>query len=114
VAGYFTEYSGMKFAFFYMGEYANMMVVASLTTVLFFGGWYPPFPHLAIWQSLPPLPILWFFLKVMFFVFLYIWFRATFPRYRFDQLMGLMWKWMLPLALVNLILLALVKLWLVR
>ena len=117
VAGYFTEYSGMKFAFFYMGEYANMMVVASLATVLFLGGWYPPFPHLALWQTLPGFfswPILWFFLKVMFFVFVYIWFRATFPRYRFDQLMGLTWKWLLPLAFVNLIAISLLKLWVLK
>ena len=114
VAGYFTEYSGMKFAFFYLGEYANMLVVSSLATVLFFGGWYPPFPHLALWQHLPQLPILWFFLKVMGFIFVYIWFRATFPRYRFDQLMGLTWKWLLPLSFINLILLSLLKLWVLK
>ena len=114
VNGYFTEYSGVKFALFYMGEYANMVVVSSVATILFLGGWLPPFPSLAIWQHLPSLPVFWFVAKIFGFLFFYIWVRATFPRYRFDQLMGLMWKWMLPLALVNLILLALVKLWLVQ
>jgi NADH-quinone oxidoreductase subunit H len=114
VNGYFTEYSGVKFALFYMGEYANMLVVSSLSTILFLGGWLPPFPSLAVWNALPSLPVFWFVLKVLGFLFVYIWVRATFPRYRFDQLMALMWKWMLPLALGNLILLSLVKLWLTK
>jgi NADH-quinone oxidoreductase subunit H len=114
VNGYFTEYSGVKFALFYMAEYANILVVSCLSTILFLGGWLPPFPSLAVWQHLPSLPLFWFLAKVFVFIFFYIWVRATFPRYRFDQLMGLMWKWMLPLALANLILLALVKLWLLK
>jgi NADH-quinone oxidoreductase subunit H len=109
VNGYFTEYSGVKFALFYMGEYANMVVVSSVATLFFLGGWLPPFPSLSIWQHLPSLPVFWFVAKILGFLFVYIWVRATFPRYRFDQLMGLMWKWMLPLALGNLMLLALVK-----
>lgn len=111
VAGYHTEYSGMKFAFFFMGEYANMIVVSAVATVLFLGGWYPPFPSLSIWKSLPEIPIFWFFVKVLFFLFLYIWLRATFPRYRFDQLMNLAWFWLLPLSIVNLIIIAIIKYW---
>ncbi len=109
VAGYHTEYSGMKFAFFFMGEYANMIVVSSVATVVFLGGWLPPFPSLKIWQSLPEIPIFWFFAKVLLFLFLYIWLRATFPRYRFDQLMDLAWKWLLPLSILNLVLIAFIK-----
>lgn len=109
VAGYHTEYSGMKFAFFFMGEYANMIVVSSVATVVFLGGWLPPFPSLSIWQHLPDLPLLWFFGKVLVFLFLYIWLRATFPRYRFDQLMDLAWKWLLPLSILNLVIIGIIK-----
>lgn len=109
VAGYHTEYSGMKFAFFFMGEYANMIVVSSVATVVFLGGWLPPFPSLSIWQHLPDLPLLWFFGKVLVFLFLYIWLRATFPRYRFDQLMDLAWKWLLPLSILNLVVIGIIK-----
>lgn len=109
VAGYHTEYSGMKFAFFFMGEYANMIVVSSMATVIFLGGWLPPFPSLSIWKHLPDVPIFWFFAKVMFFLFLYIWLRATFPRYRFDQLMDLAWKWFLPLSIINLAIIGIIK-----
>ncbi len=111
VAGYHTEFSGMKFAFFFLGEYANMIVVSSVATVLFLGGWLPPFPSLPIWSKLPEIPIFWFFIKVLFFLFLYIWFRATFPRYRFDQLMDLAWKWLLPLSILNLIIISIIKYW---
>lgn len=111
VAGYHTEYSGMKFAFFFMGEYANMIVVSAVATVLFLGGWLPPFPSLSIWKNIPEIPIFWFFLKVLFFLFLYIWLRATFPRYRFDQLMNLAWFWLLPLSIFNLIIIAIIKYW---
>jgi NADH-quinone oxidoreductase subunit H len=109
VAGFHTEYSGMKFALFYLSEYMNMLLVSSLAVILFFGGWLPPFPNLlaAVWQSpvgswIPP--VLWYFAKVMCFIFLYIWFRGTFPRYRFDQLMAVGWKWLLPLSLANVLL----------
>ncbi len=106
VAGFHTEYSGMKFALFFMAEYANMLVVSSLITIMFFGGWLPPFPNWLgfLWAS-PALswipPVVWFLAKVMFFIFCYIWFRGTFPRYRFDQLMAVGWKWLLPLSLAN-------------
>jgi NADH-quinone oxidoreductase subunit H len=102
VAGYFTEYSGMKWAFYFLAEYANMVVVSSVATVLFLGGWLRPFPNvgaLAFLDVIPP--FLWFAAKVGFLLFCYIWFRGTFPRYRFDQLMGLGWKVLLPVSLAN-------------
>ncbi|MDD5563350.1 MAG: NADH-quinone oxidoreductase subunit NuoH [Thermoanaerobaculaceae bacterium] len=107
VAGFHTEYSGMKFAFYFLAEYANMVVISSIATVLFLGGWLPPFPNwlAAVW-ALPALawipPIAWFVLKMAAFLFVYIWFRGTFPRYRFDQLMDLGWKVFIPVSLVNL------------
>ena len=109
VAGFHTEYSGMKFALFYLAEYMNMLLVSSLAVIFFFGGWLPPFPNLlaGLWQ-LPVLawipPVVWYFAKVMCFIFVYIWFRGTFPRYRFDQLMAVGWKWLLPLSLANVLL----------
>ena len=108
VAGFHTEYSGMKFAFFFLAEYANMVVISSVATVLFFGGWLRPFPNvhaLAFLDVVPP--FIWFALKVGVFLFLYIWFRGTFPRYRFDQLMRLGWKVLIPASLVNLVAIAL-------
>ncbi len=91
VAGFHTEYSSMKFALFFMAEYANMIAVAALATTLFLGGWRGPL--------LPP--VIWFLLKVFAFIFLFIWIRATLPRFRYDQLMGFGWKVLLPLALAN-------------
>src|SRR5687768_17155517 len=119
VAGFHTEYSGMRFALFFLGEYANMIVIAAVATALCLGGWLRPFPNVE-WLSfldlafLPPglAGVIWFSLKVFALLFVYIWFRGTFPRYRFDQLMDLGWKWMLPLALLNIFLTGLVKLWL--
>jgi len=108
VAGFHTEYSGMKFAFFYLAEYANMLVVSSLAVILFFGGWLRPFPNvefLAFLDLVPP--FLWYAGKVLAFIFVFIWFRGTFPRYRFDQLMQIGWKWLLPLSLANVMLVAL-------
>ena len=102
VAGFHTEYSGMKFAFYFLAEYANMVVVSSVATVLFFGGWLRPFPNVALLSFLDVVPpFLWFAAKVAVFLFVYIWFRGTFPRYRFDQLMGLGWKVLLPVSLAN-------------
>ena len=103
VAGFFVEYSSMSFALFFLGEYANMILMASLTTILFLGGWYPPFgiePFTWI-----PGPI-WFVLKVCFLLFVFIWVRATFPRYRYDQLMRLGWKVFLPFSLIWLVITA--------
>jgi NADH-quinone oxidoreductase subunit H len=162
VAGFHTEYSGMKFAFFFLAEYTNMIVVSSIVTILFFGGWLRPFPNVEAmawlengWLFFAPLvagaflgwladrrlgtglrfmfaigflgavvgfgaawtdlfgwaglrvPVLsgafWFFTKVSFFLFFYIWMRGTYPRYRYDQLMDLGWKWLIPLSIANVI-----------
>jgi NADH-quinone oxidoreductase subunit H len=103
VGGYHTEYSSMKFAMFFMSEYANMVTVSCLATILFFGGWHGPvfasWPNIA--QAL--LPIFWFCLKVFCFMFFYIWMRGTLPRFRYDQLMAVGWKFLLPLALLNIL-----------
>jgi NADH-quinone oxidoreductase subunit H len=113
VAGYHTEYSSMKFAMFFMAEYVNMFTAACLATLLFFGGWHGPslsFLHLpAILQAL--LPVFWFALKVFFFIFLYIWIRGTLPRFRYDQLMAFGWKFLLPLAIANIIVTSLIVAW---
>ncbi|MFZ5788127.1 MAG: NADH-quinone oxidoreductase subunit NuoH [Acidobacteriota bacterium] len=104
VAGFHTEYSGMSFAFFFLAEYANMVVISSLATVLFLGGWLRPFPgaeSLAFLDVIPP--VIWFVVKMAVFLFVYIWFRGTFPRYRFDQLMALGWKVFIPVSLINLV-----------
>ena len=93
VAGFHVEYSGMAFALFFLGEYANMILVAFLTSIMFLGGWLSPVPFL-------PDSILWMFIKVAFVLFLFLWFRATFPRYRYDQLMRLGWKVFIPVSLI--------------
>ena len=102
VGGYHTEYSSMKFAMFFMAEYANMITGAALTVTLFFGGWDVPFINESS-MGIPGviLSILSFAFKTAFFLFLYIWVRWTFPRFRYDQLMNLGWKVLLPLALIN-------------
>ncbi len=112
VAGFHTEYSGMKWSFFFMAEYANMVTISAIATTLFFGGWLPPFPNVR-WLSFLGLlpPVFWFLGKVFFFLMVYIWLRATFPRYRFDQLMALGWKTLIPLSIGNLVLIALFALW---
>ena len=105
VAGFFVEYSSMSFALFFLGEYANMILMSALTTILFLGGWYPP---LAIEPfTWIPGPI-WFVLKVCFLLFVFIWVRATFPRYRYDQLMRLGWVFFFEIALFNVFLTALI------
>ncbi|HEV8267472.1 MAG TPA: NADH-quinone oxidoreductase subunit NuoH, partial [Thermoanaerobaculia bacterium] len=107
VAGFHTEYSGVKWSFFFLGEYANMVTVSAIATTLFFGGWLRPFPNVAALSFLDLVPgIVWFLLKISIFMFVYIWFRGTFPRYRFDQLMALGWKTLIPLSLANLMLVA--------
>ena len=101
VAGYHTEYSAMKFAMFFMAEYANMITVSCLATLLFLGGWIGPLFGPPLLRAI--LPVLWFFLKVLAFMFLYIWVRGTLPRFRYDQLMGFAWKFLFPLAIANLV-----------
>ena len=109
VAGYHTEYSSMKFAMFFMAEYANMVTVACLASVLFLGGYSGP----TFAGILPPIlsglmPVAWFLLRVLFFLFLYIWVRGTLPRFRYDQLMAFSWKFLLPLSLANVLITGLV------
>jgi NADH-quinone oxidoreductase subunit H len=94
VAGYHTEYSAMKFGMFFVGEYANMVTISAIATTLYFGGWLGP-------TNSPILSMLWFGIKVFCFLFLYLWLRATLPRFRYDQLMNFGWKILLPLALLN-------------
>ena len=112
VAGYHTEYSSMKFAMFFMAEYANMITVSCVATLLFFGGPSSPFGNLIpafgghFIQAI--LPIGWFVLKVLAFLLLYIWVRGTLPRFRYDQLMGFGWKVLLPIAMVNIIVTSLI------
>jgi NADH-quinone oxidoreductase subunit H len=108
VAGYHTEYSSMKFAMFFMAEYANMITVACVATLLFFGGASSPLGHLLpanfgghILAAI--FPVLWFVAKIFAFLLLYIWVRATLPRFRYDQLMGFGWKFLLPVAMVNIL-----------
>ncbi|RZU39873.1 NADH-quinone oxidoreductase subunit NuoH [Edaphobacter modestus] len=107
VAGYHTEYSSMKFAMFFMAEYANMITVACVATLLFLGGPTSPFGNLFPSVGGPfvqaVLPIFWFVVKVLAFLLLYIWIRATLPRFRYDQLMAFGWKFLLPVALLNII-----------
>nr|AEA11187.1 NADH dehydrogenase subunit 1 [Selaginella moellendorffii]AEA29871.1 NADH dehydrogenase subunit 1 [Selaginella moellendorffii] len=97
VAGYNVEYSSMGFALFFLGEYANMILMSSLCTLLLLGGWLPVYP-LGL-RRLPRIPCTWFIMKVLLLLFVYIWVRAAFPRYRYDQLMSLGWTVFLPLSL---------------
>ena len=114
VAGYFTEYSGIRFALFFMAEYISMMVVSLLVSIMFLGGWLPvqilphTLGHIApiafinrMLAAIPP--TLWLLGKLYFFIFFYMWLRATLPRYRYDQLMALSWKFLLPLSLGTLL-----------
>jgi NADH-quinone oxidoreductase subunit H len=108
-AGFHTEYSGIKFAFFFLAEYMNMFIIASLATTLFLGGWLPF--HLFSWEAFNAVmdfipPIVWFFGKTAFVVFVMMWFKWTFPRLRIDQLLTLEWKYLLPINLINLILIS--------
>ncbi|RME23401.1 MAG: NADH-quinone oxidoreductase subunit H, partial [Candidatus Zixiibacteriota bacterium] len=96
VGGYHTEYSSMRFSMFFIGEYANMLAVSCVGVTLFFGGWQGPFLDGFAFMSL-----IWFILKVIVFMFFYIWLRATFPRFRYDQLMAFGWKVLFPLAIFN-------------
>ena len=97
VAGYNVEYSSMSFGLFFLGEYGNMILMSSMSTILFLGGWLPPV-DISFFQNIPG--FIWFLLKVTFLLFLFLWVRATLPRYRYDQLMRLGWKVFLPLSLV--------------
>jgi NADH-quinone oxidoreductase subunit H len=104
VAGFHTEYSGMKFAFFFLAEYTNMIVISAMAATVFLGGWLAPFPNVSWLAFLGFIPgWAWFLLKTFGMLYMFLWVRATFPRYRYDQLMRLGWKWLIPLAIVNLV-----------
>jgi NADH-quinone oxidoreductase subunit H len=108
--GFHTEYSGMRFALFFLAEYANMIVVSSVATTLFLGGWLRPFPNVAALAFLDLIPAwIWFFLKTFVFLYIFLWVRATLPRYRYDQLMALGWKVLIPLAIANVVVTGIVK-----
>jgi NADH-quinone oxidoreductase subunit H len=103
VAGFHVEYSGMAFALFFLGEYMNMILVSALATTMFLGGWLPPLDS-PFFNAIPG--IFWFVFKISALLLAFIWFRATFPRYRYDQIMRLGWKVFLPLTIVWLVLIA--------
>lgn len=112
-AGYHTEYSGIKFAFFFLAEYMNMFIVASIAATVFLGGWMPF--HVGRWDAFNNVmdfipPFFWFLLKTFFVVFLMMWFKWTFPRLRIDQLLTLEWKYLLPINLFNVVLMAFIVL----
>jgi NADH-quinone oxidoreductase subunit H len=110
VAGYFTEYSGFRFALFFLGEYTGMIIMSSIAAICFLGGWTIPkfVTNLLPFLSVVP-GIVWFLIKVYIVMFLYYWIRATLPRYRYDQLMAIGWKVLIPLALVNIVITAFIK-----
>jgi NADH-quinone oxidoreductase subunit H len=112
VAGYHTEYSSMKFAMFYLAEYINMTTVSGLATTLFLGGWRAPWP-LSVWSGANSgwWPVLWFVIKVFILLFGYIWLRGTLPRIRYDQLMAIGWKVLIPVSIVWILLIATVRAW---
>ncbi|MBK8455297.1 MAG: NADH-quinone oxidoreductase subunit NuoH [Thiofilum sp.] len=106
VAGFHVEYSGVAFALFFLAEYANMILISALTSLMFLGGWLSPFQGLDSLINIPVVGLFfdngihWFLIKTAFFIFLYLWFRATFPRYRYDQIMRLGWKVLIPITIV--------------
>lgn len=108
--GFHTEYSGMRFALFFLAEYANMIVVSSVATTLFLGGWLRPFPNVEWLAFLDVIPSwIWFLLKTFVWLYIFLWVRATLPRYRYDQLMRLGWKVLIPLAILNVVITATMK-----
>jgi NADH-quinone oxidoreductase subunit H len=109
VGGFHTEYSSMKFALFFLSEYANMITVSCLATILFFGGWHGPVFGPYVLRVL--LPVFWFCMKVFCFLFFYIWTRGTLPRFRYDQLMAFGWKFLLPVGVLNVLVTSFVVAW---
>lgn len=112
-AGFHTEYSGIKFAFFFLAEYMNMFIVAAIGTTVFLGGWMPF--HIGHWDAFNQVmdfvpPVIWFFLKVFGVIYLIMWFKWTFPRLRIDQLLTLEWKYLMPLSLINIVIIAFIVL----
>ncbi|MCB0471436.1 MAG: NADH-quinone oxidoreductase subunit NuoH [Flavobacteriaceae bacterium] len=104
-AGFHTEYSGMKFAYFFLAEFINMFIISAIATTIFFGAWLSPF---GITESIPWLGVFWFLGKTLLLVFLMMWFRWTFPRLRVDQLLTLEWKYLLPINIVNIVIMAII------
>ncbi|HME64170.1 MAG TPA: NADH-quinone oxidoreductase subunit NuoH, partial [Streptosporangiaceae bacterium] len=113
VAGHMTEYSSMKFAMFFLAEYINMTTVSALATTLFLGGWRAPWPISTIWPGANSgwWPVLWFLIKVFILLFCYIWLRGTLPRVRYDQLMAIGWKVLIPVSILWILLIATVRAW---
>ena len=110
VGGFHTEYSGMRFALFFLAEYTNMIIVSAVATTLFLGGWLRPFPNVAWLGWLDYVPSwIWFTVKTFLVLYLFLWIRATLPRYRYDQLMRIGWKVLIPLALANIVVTGIVK-----
>ena len=108
--GFHTEYSGMRFSLFFLAEYANIIVISAVVAILFLGGWLRPFPNVAALSFLDVVPAwIWFISKIFVFFYVFIWLRATLPRYRYDQLMSLGWKFFIPIAIGNLVLTAIAK-----
>jgi NADH-quinone oxidoreductase subunit H len=108
--GFHTEYSGMRFALFFLAEYANMIVVSAVATTLFLGGWLRPFPNVQFLSFLGIVPgWIWFLLKTFVFLYVFLWVRATLPRYRYDQLMRLGWKVLIPIGIANVVVTGIVK-----
>src|SRR5437867_7511667 len=116
VAGFHTEYSGFRFSLFFLAEYASMIVASCMAVTLFWGGWLRPFPNVETFLGIPLYlldfipPVLWFAAKVVVFLYTYLWFRWTWPRYRYDQLMKVGWQWLLPIAMANVIVTAILVL----
>src|SRR5437867_2635062 len=111
VAGFHTEYSGFRFSLFFLAEYANMITVSAMAVTLFWGGWLRPFPNVSALGFLDIIPpIVWFAIKVVVFIYFYLWFRASWPRYRYDQLMKLGWQILLPISIANVVVTAIVML----
>jgi NADH-quinone oxidoreductase subunit H len=103
VAGFHVEYGGIAFSIFFMAEYANMIMISALAAIFFLGGWLSPFQGIPILQNIPVVAghsVIWLLMKMSFFLFLFLWLRATFPRYRYDQIMRLGWKVFLPITIV--------------
>ena len=113
VAGHMTEYSSMKFAMFFLAEYINMTTVSALATTLFLGGWRAPWPLTLIGPGVNEgwWPVLWFLIKVFFLLFCYVWLRGTLPRTRYDQLMALGWKVLIPISIIWILLVATLRTW---
>ena len=108
--GFHTEYSGMRFSLFFLAEYANMIVISAVVVIMFFGGWLAPFPNVPALSFLGLVPPwIWFIGKIFLFLYVFIWIRATLPRYRYDQLMGLGWKVLIPVAIGNLVVTGILK-----